>query len=406
MPDQFRPLRVLHLCYAPLSEPLIHTQVIAYLRGLAARGHTIHLLTFETEKLTPAYLRLWRKRLKQDGISWHALSYHQKPALPSSLFDIAAGALKAARLVRRHRLQAVHCRAQVAAAMGLLVKQMTGCQMIFDVRGLMAEERQEFGFWKPNDPSFRAVKWLENRALERADAVVTLTQRLREKFGEKLDGKIVRVIPCCADLSRIESQIGQRDTIRRELDLRDKTVLLYAGKFGGYYLGKEMAEFFLAAREIVPNLHFLVLSQTEASEVRSELTNAGLGNSDFSLLRVAPENLGAYLAAADGGIAFRAEGPAQIAASPTKIGEYLAAGLPILFNRGIGDQDAILENIGVELDDFTPDAYRKAAQKWRALLGDETARKRCQEAAHVHFSLEKIGVPRYDEVYRELAVSS
>ena len=40
-------LRCLYLCYLSLDDPLVRSQVVAYLEGLAARG-LIHLLTFDT----------------------------------------------------------------------------------------------------------------------------------------------------------------------------------------------------------------------------------------------------------------------------------------------------------------------------------------------------------------------
>ena len=42
-----RLLRSLYVCYLSLEDPLVETQVVAYLEGLARRGHTIHLLTDE-----------------------------------------------------------------------------------------------------------------------------------------------------------------------------------------------------------------------------------------------------------------------------------------------------------------------------------------------------------------------
>ena len=43
-------LRSLYVCYLSLDDPLVDTQVVAYLEGLARRGHTIHLLTFEPRR--------------------------------------------------------------------------------------------------------------------------------------------------------------------------------------------------------------------------------------------------------------------------------------------------------------------------------------------------------------------
>ena len=53
-----------------------------------------------------------------------------------------------ARIVKRHRLDAVHARNHVPLATALIVRRLTGCRLIFDVRGLMAEEYVDAGRWR------------------------------------------------------------------------------------------------------------------------------------------------------------------------------------------------------------------------------------------------------------------
>ena len=43
-------------------------------------------------------------------------------------------------------------------------------------------------------------------------------------------------------------------------------------------------------------------------------------------------------------------GPALLAAMPTKIGELLASGSPVVVNRGLGDMDALIEKSNVVWD--------------------------------------------------------
>ena len=70
------------------------TQVRPYLRALAARGHRMHLLTFETARRDAAEpRRLLGQALAAQGIAWHALRYHRWPSLPATLYDIARGVL-------------------------------------------------------------------------------------------------------------------------------------------------------------------------------------------------------------------------------------------------------------------------------------------------------------------------
>src|SRR3954452_17062251 len=96
-------LRALYVCYLSLDDPLVQTQVVAYLRGLATAGHRIHLLTFETARLTRERRRALRRGLSAQGIHWHGLRYHKRLSLPATIWDTVAGAAYSALLMRRHK---------------------------------------------------------------------------------------------------------------------------------------------------------------------------------------------------------------------------------------------------------------------------------------------------------------
>lgn len=416
-------LRSLYICYYPLSDPLVQTQVVAYLAGLAGRGHTIHLLSFETEALSPARRRELRLGLKRAGIAWHSLRYHKKPTVPATLFDVACGILLGLRVMRRHKLDCVHARAHVPAAMGLALKYLAGARLLFDIRGLMAEEYEDAGRWARHGLPFRAAKRVEGWAIEKADGLVVLTSRVRRVLFEDgytpapgpeaaigrspsqpAPGTPLEVIPCCADLSLIEAQAGQRDAMRVELGLEGKAVLVYVGKFGGWYLQDKMADFFAAARREIPDLHFLILTQSERELIEAELRRHGIPEASFTITQAPHERVGAFLAASDIALSFIEAAPSKIASSPTKIGEYLAAGLPVVCNPGVGDVDLAMDEFGVGavVREWSSEAYARAARQALQLSRSGVA-PRCRQAAQEVASLEKIGVPRYDRLYRAIA---
>jgi glycosyltransferase involved in cell wall biosynthesis len=395
-------LRSLYVCYFPLTEPLVQTQVVAYLRGLAARGHVIHLMTYETEAHSPARRRFWKRELKKSGITWHGLRYHK----------------------RRHRLNCVHARAHVPAAVAWVLKRLTGARMLFDIRGLVAEEFEDAGGWKRDSLPFRVTKKMELIGIGEADGIVVLTERVRRVLfqpgytpqpgPEAAIGRSpvqpspqagIEVIPCCADLSLIEAQGAERDAMRRELKLDGKTVMVYVGKFGGWYLQDEMADFFASARREIPDLHFLVLTQSEPEMIARAFERHGIDGSAYTLTRAPHERVGAYLAASDFALSFIAAMPSKIASSPTKIGEYLAAGLPVVCNPGVGDVDESLREhgVGVVVEAFDEGSYRAAARAVQELRAQENIAQKCKQAAHATTSLEEIGIQRYDRLYRHIA---
>jgi glycosyltransferase involved in cell wall biosynthesis len=96
----------------------------------------------------------------------------------------------------------------------------------------------------------------------------------------------------------------------------------------------------------------------------------------------------------------------KLSSSPTKIGEYLASGLPIVTNRGIGDVDELIlrKRVGVLVDSFDGRAYRKALEESLSWLGNgKDLRGHCQQVANEEFSLDLIGRRRYRQVYDRVA---
>jgi glycosyltransferase involved in cell wall biosynthesis len=92
------------------------------------------------------------------------------------------------------------------------------------------------------------------------------------------------------------------------------------------------------------------------------------------------------------------------ASAPTKLGEFLACGVPCLTNTGVGDMDTILQSsrAGICLEEFSPGAYDTAYLQMMELLQEEGLAKRCRQTAEQYFSLEQ-GIAEYQRIYQELA---
>jgi glycosyltransferase involved in cell wall biosynthesis len=400
-------LRALYVCYLSLEDPLVQTQVVAYLEGLAEHGHTIHLLTFD-DPLTAERRRSIEGDLRGRAIVWHSLRYHKRPSLPATVFDALRGALLSARLVRVHRLDTIHARSHVPAAMGLVACRLTGCRLIFDVRGLMAEEFADAGRWKREGLAYRLTKRTERAALHRADGVVMLTEAARAHLRQVSGGipDAAAVIPCCVDLERLGGRTADREAARRETEAGNRPVMVYVGKFTGWYMEAEMVDFYCAARRAQSDLLFLIVTQADPAPVLRALDRRGVSPADYRVLRAAPEDLGRYLAICEFGISFIRPSFSKIASSPTKIGEYLAAGLPVVSTRGIGDVDALLsENrVGVLVDDFSRAGYEMGVDAIRELCFEPDLAERCRGVARSRLSLHGVGIPRYDELYRRVSL--
>jgi glycosyltransferase involved in cell wall biosynthesis len=116
-----------------------------------------------------------------------------------------------------------------------------------------------------------------------------------------------------------------------------------------------------------------------------------------------PDEVPRYLAAADAGICFLGRHESKVASSPTKYGEYLASGLPVITNGWIGDAARLAgEESWILVDEFAESAYEKGTAKLIQLLASpETARVAARSLASREFGLET-AVDRYDALYRRV----
>jgi glycosyltransferase involved in cell wall biosynthesis len=395
-------LRTLYICYFGLRQPLVQTQVLPYLRELSRAGIKVNLLTFEPnihEQWDAAQLETQQTQLATEGIRWFHLPYHKSPSLPATLFDIFAGVRLAVSLARSQNINVIHARAHVPMAMALIARRFVPVKLIFDIRGLMAEEYADAGIWREQSLPFRLVKRLERAGIQRADQIVVLTERLREwMIANKLKTlEQINVIPCCVDFDRFAG-------VENSQSRTDRFEVVYAGSLLGLYLVEEMGRFFNAVKAERPDAFLRILSVSPPSQGIEALKRAGLNERDFEIISATPDEVPKYLSGAQLGVSFRKSSFAQIAASPTKVPEYLAVGIPSVSNAGIGDMDELLERerVGVVLRSFADSDYRAAAAQAIQLTEDASIPQRARNVALQYFDLNAVGGQRYVEVYRKL----
>ncbi|MBS1769274.1 MAG: glycosyltransferase family 4 protein [Acidobacteria bacterium] len=406
--------KTLYICYFGLREPLVQTQVLPYLREIGKGGVDVSILTFEPEfakSWTREAIEETRERLAAEGITWHCLAYHKAPSVPATAYDVLRGTLRVRRLVARERYDVLHARVHLPMLMAAIARKFSRVQpkLLFDIRGFFPEEYTDAGRWPEGGWLFRAAKRVERWLLRESDAFVVLTEKARDiLFAESREtgrdhlGRPVEVIPCCVDFSRFDAAASEgREQMRAKLGVEGRRVVAYAGSFGGWYMTDEMLEMFATAKEQDASSFALILTQRDKEKVAEAMRARGFADGEFLVTSVPPDEIARYLNAADISISFIKACYSKLSSSPTKLAEYLACGLPIIANRGVGDVDALIEDngVGVLLDDFSEASYVKALEGL-ASLGNISAR--CRETARRHFDLETVGGARYSRIYSRL----
>lgn len=408
----------LYLCYFGLREPLVQTQVLPYLREIKKiENLKVSLLTFEPdfkEKWSDEQIERQKRKLAEENIEWYALPYHKTPSVPATLYDTFRGAMFARKLIKEKDVGILHARVHVPALMGAIAKKTSRkkVKLLFDIRGFFPEEYTDAGRWKKDGWLYHSVKKIEKWLLKVSDGFVVLTEKGKkilfpenESNGFGKFSKRVEVIPCCVDFKGFENRNEDtRRKIRERLNLNGRYVVIYVGSFGGWYMTDEMLEFFASARKHNPKAFTLILTQREQDKVAEELKKRGFSENDFLVTSSSPAEIPDYLSGADVALSFIEACYSKQASSPTKIAEYLAGGLPVVLNPGVGDLDELVETdkVAVAVNEFNEENYLRALEKVDLLRSDINFADRCRQSAKKRFDLYNVGGERYRRLYKSL----
>ncbi len=426
--------KTLYICYFGMREPLVQTQVLPYLRELRKSGQSekgkeekserggeagavfpigVFLLTFEPAwgEADKAAFAAIRDELAREGIEWEWLPYHKRFSALATAWDILRGTVRVWRMHRRTAFDVLHCRVHVPAVMAAAARKFMRRKpkVLFDIRGFFPEEFVDGGLWPEDGILFRTAKRVERWLMKEADGFVVLTEKAREiLFPESKDtgfdaqGRPIEVIPCCVDLQRFaEATPESRAEMRAKLGIEDRKVLVYVGSFGGWYLTKETADMFAAFFRRYPNAFALILTQGKPEMIEPHLRERGISPEDYLITKIPSTEMPRYLSAADVAVSFAKPSYSKKSSSPTKNAEYLACGLPIIANPGVGDvEEMIVENlVGTLLPDFSRDGYSAALEEIER-LGDIA--DKCRETARREFDLETVAGEKYRRLYSRL----
>lgn len=337
---------VLYITYDGLLDTLGASQILPYIKGIARTQGGMVVLSFEK----PSRFALGQNEMVDDlnkqGISWKPLRFTAGFGALGKLWDIMRMYFWAVMLARKHGVRCVHTRGHPPAQVGLLVKRLLGPRLIFDCRGLWVDERVDKGGWdmsrRMHRLQYRYFKSVERTLFARADRVVVLTHKVVDevvRLGAVPISKIT-VIPCCADYEHfLLATQTRRATAREKSGIpRDALVLGYLGSVGRMYMLESFFRLFRKAAEKRSDCHALVITQ-DVKELY-EVMESCLPTDFYSRVNVVSANrteVPDVLPAMDILVSFIQPSYARMAASPTKMAECFAEGIPVICNSGVGD---------------------------------------------------------------------
>jgi len=304
------------------------------------------------------------------------------------------------RAVRAHGAELVHARGYVPA----FIAQRLGLPFLFDMRGFWPDERVDGEHWKRSSLRYRMWKGIERTLCRDARAIVVLTERAQgelRRLGLAPAETPVRVIPTCADLAHFRPVPPEERPPECRADVPRYLIL---GSTGTWYLRDETLDLAALAlhRDSRAVLHVLTLDAP--GPLARGLVARGVAEHRVVVRAVPPADVPRWISGARAAFILLRSSWSKGASCPTKLGELLGCGVPVLMTPGIGDADRILDGsrVGVMVTAFDEAPLARALHLLDVLHDRGGVAERCRALAEREFAL-PIGVERFDAAYREAA---
>jgi colanic acid biosynthesis glycosyl transferase WcaI len=378
-----RPIVVLVPHFAPDTAPTgeVITRIVD---EFITAGRRIHIVTALPWYRTHAIEEGWKGRLiRRERTEWGSITrVHPFPGKSkSNLLRRAIGFAGFSAIAGVCTLFAggIHRRPAAIISMsppltlgltGWLAARLRFTTAIFNIQDVFPDAAIETGAIT-NTRIIAAARWLERISYQRSDAVVVLSDDLRDNVVAKVSPRHVnkiKVIPNFVDADRIVP-MDRMTAYRSELNIGDELVVMYAGNVGY----SQSLTMLLHAAKQMPNITF-VINGDGAARADLESQAAGLANIRFAGYQPR-DRVGEVLASGDIHVVLLRTGLGAVSV-PSKTYSILAAARPVVAAIDAGTEvTRILEQSGAGVS-VAPDNEELFTSALQAMVANiETARE-------------------------------
>jgi len=365
---------ITYLSVDSIQEGVGSSQITPLILGLAEKGKTVCLITFEKTNPPKELTEIFSK----SDVVWIAKEFGK----PGTIGGIAR-----LNTLRRSvpESSVLHGRSDIATAAAIW--SGIDAPILWDVRSLWSDQRLLIGTAGWNKLTARGARVLENVAAKRSTAMSTLTAAvvpILEQRHRRIP-PIREVIPTCVETSKFLPSPMPEGQI----------TCLLSGTFNNYYDINRTKQILDEIRKTI-NLRIIWARAGESPTER-------LGVGEDVIISAKHSEMPKLVKESHFGIAIcKLDNLDSLAAAvPTKIGEFLASGRPVIVSSGIGDLDQLLTSTqtGVVIDHN--DSLQTVAQQIVLLIKDPKTPNRSRGLAMQHFDMGK-SVDRYLEIYDKM----
>jgi len=398
-----KPKKILVLTYWDFNDALIQTYTLPYLYIISKyipENSTIYLLTLN--KKTTDDINFSHPQIK-------VLQFRYIPFGLKAIFYYSYLLFYLFIFILTQKITHIHAWCTPAGMFGYILSMVTRRPLIIDSYEPHAEAMVEVGEWKKYSLPFRLLYFFEKKMTHHAKYLIATTEKMiteyavnRYSFNPDKNNWFVK--PACVNLELFKPDNNKRFNLRKKLNLENKIIGIYAGKFGGIYLEDEVFEWIQYAVQYWGDKFRLIVLSSHSEDYILHNCHKHNIESKYILLKFVPHNeVPDYLNIADFALTPVKPVYTKKFCSPIKNGEYWAMGLPVIITKDISDDSDIIKQnkTGVVIENLTKESYIKSIKEMEEILHSSKTelRQKTRNIAFYHRSFQNVE-KIYQKIYR------
>ncbi len=315
---------ILYVTYDSLEDSISKSQILPLLKYLKKKQYKINLISFEKKKNN--------QRIKYVD-NWEQIKFENSKIL--KILSILKCIFLMFRFIKHENVKIIHCRSYIPAIAAFFLKKILKFKYIFDIRGFWFDEKHDTGLI--SNIMYFFLKIIEKKIYKNADCILTLSYKsikhISNLFGAKKNK--INFVSCYTDTKIF---------IHTKKLLKEHIIFGYVGNVGLSYDFNKVLKFLNIYNDINPNWTLIFLNNhLDRNKINKLFYNFPYKNK-IKIRRTNYYQMKNFYKNINLGIYFLKNSFAKIASCPTKLGEMLSCGIPIITNGGIGDIERYLNN--------------------------------------------------------------
>lgn len=204
--------------------------------------------------------------------------------------------------IEEHKPDVLHAHSPALNGLAALkAGKKAGIPVVYEIRAFWEDAAVDHGTCKEGDLRYRLTRKLESFVVNRADAVTTICEGLRQDLlGRNVPQSKITVIPNAVNIEQFEVITEKNQALVKQYNLEDKVVLGFLGSFYGY---EGLDLIIKALPEIIksiPNAMFLLVGGgPQESNLKTLIAELGLEHHVIMPGRVPHAEVGKYYSLVD-----------------------------------------------------------------------------------------------------------